>query len=371
MPLSERALAMHFIGRWTIEVNPEEGRRLLRDAIAQAGAVVDQDGDGGRARAFSFSSLIMDAAKRKDFAAVLSLFGEEAGAPFPASCAVALSVDMERSVVVVRGPSGGLDGEYRDDRTVVIPERLDGLVPSRLVSALEGCRTVQVIARPPIFGKLGALPASVPWSYALLGRSAPGAAPEPGPHLVVQSVAMSEQRQATLQIPQPWMSNPPPQGISVLEGVAATPSRILTEMKEAADVDIVTHSLVNPVSGEAYLVTAPDGPNGDELRATQIRDNALPKHPIVTLSACHAAHSAPVLYEPRSLPAAFLIAGAKAVLAADEEVPESEGPDFFDEVRTRIRRDGVAPAAALRDVRQSWLSQGKGKAWVESVLSFE
>jgi hypothetical protein len=278
---------------------------------------------------------------------------------------------MERSVAVVHGPSGELDGEYRDDRKVVNPERLDGVVPPRLVSALGGCRTVQVIARSPIFGKLGALPETIPWSYALLGRSAPGAAPESGPHLVVQSVAMSEQRQATLPIPQPWMSNPTPQGISVLEGVEAIPSRILAEMKGAVDVDIVTHSLVNPVSGEAYLVTAPDGSNGDELRATQIRGNALLKHPIVTLSACHAAHSAPVLYEPRSLPAAFLIAGAKAVLAADEEVPELEGPDFFDEVRTKIRRDGVAPAVALRDVRQSWLSKGKGRTWVESVLLFE
>jgi hypothetical protein len=88
------------------------------------------------------------------------------------------------------------------------------------------------------------------------------------------------------------------------------------------------------------------------------------------LSACHAAHSAPVLYEARSLPAAFLVAGARAVFAADEAVPDQEGPAFFAAVRARIH-EGISPAVALRDVRQSWLLEGKVKDWVKSVFLFE
>lgn len=373
MSRSERALATEAIGRWTIEVNPDEGRKLLRDAIAQVGTVTDPDGDASRARAFAYSALVMDAAKRRDFAGVLSLFGEEAGAPFPAACALGLALNMERSVVVARGPAGELDGDYDGNRTVPIPETLQGMVSPRLVSVLKGCSEVKVVARPPLFGRPGALPTDIPWSYVLLSRGgppAPRAVPAAGTHLVVQSVAPAARFQRLgLKTPPPLLSSPYPAGFSVLEGLQATPSHILDALKTASDVDLMTHSLVNPVSREAFLV-AGEGPEGDTLTATQIRDAKLQNQPIVMLSACRAAHTAPVLYEPRSLPAAFLIAGARAVFAADEEVPADEGPMFFDAVRARIR-EGVSPAVALRDVRQTMVSEGKVRSWVQSVLVFE
>jgi hypothetical protein len=212
------------------------------------------------------------------------------------------------------------------------------------------------------------------WSYLLLGRNGVSSSPDgparPGTHLVVQSVTLSKRIQRLgLQVPQPWVESPPPVGFSILSGEEATPFRILSAMREAADIDIVTHSIINPVSHEAFLVTA-EGPEGEELTATQLRGNPLSGRPIVALAACRAAHTAPVPYTPRSLPAALLLAGARVVLAAHDDVPEREGPEFFGAVRARIRK-GVSPATALKEVRQAWRSQGKVRNWVESVLLFE
>jgi CHAT domain-containing protein len=89
----------------------------------------------------------------------------------------------------------------------------------------------------------------------------------------------------------------------------------------------------------------------------------------VVLAACHAAHAFPSLHEPAGLPSAFLEAGARAVIAVTVEIPDLEAARFFDAVRERIRA-GVAPAAALRDVRMSTQVTSKDD-WRRGVLIFE
>jgi hypothetical protein len=74
--------------------------------------------------------------------------------------------------------------------------------------------------------------------------------------------------------------------------------------------------------------------------------------------------------DPLSLPAAFITAGARGVLAATVEIPDLEAQDFFNAVRERMR-SGATPAVALREERMRWLGEGKGATWVESVLLFE
>jgi hypothetical protein len=88
------------------------------------------------------------------------------------------------------------------------------------------------------------------------------------------------------------------------------------------------------------------------------------------LAACDAGRSAPVLYEPVSLPNALLKAGARAVLAATKPIPDMEAAQFFNAVRARIRQ-GTSPALALREERMKWLEQKQGAAWLDSVLLFE
>jgi CHAT domain-containing protein len=91
--------------------------------------------------------------------------------------------------------------------------------------------------------------------------------------------------------------------------------------------------------------------------------------PLVILAACRAAHTAPTLHEPVSLPGAFIRAGARTVLAATVDIPDSEAGAFFDEVREHIR-SGQPAANALRDVRVRWL-QRNPSSWVRSVLVFD
>jgi hypothetical protein len=365
----ELALARHAIGRWTIELAPEEGRRELRQVIEQARPLAGDNQDAARALAYSYASLIMDAAKRNDFAAVLALFAEEEGTAFPDRCAVAIGTDADRSVVASRGAGGELDGELVGGRTAQLGSSLEGLVPARMVAALRGCAEVKVLARAPLYGRPGVLPAELAWSYVLPGDRPPAAGTQQGgTHLVVQGAAFSSQRKH-LSAPARWLPRSSRSGeLVVLEGRAATPSAVLRLLPTAEAVDIVTHGLVNHVSDEAFLVLAEEA-GGDQLRATQILGVRFSARPVVVLAACGAAHPAPSEHQRRSLPAAFLQAGARAVLAASGDIPDREGPEFFEAVRARIQA-GETPAAALRDERQQWLGRGGGDR-LRSVLLFE
>jgi len=88
------------------------------------------------------------------------------------------------------------------------------------------------------------------------------------------------------------------------------------------------------------------------------------------LAACHGAQTAPVLHQPRSLPSAFIQAGARAVLAATDAIPDQDAGAFFQAVRERIQQ-GTAPAAALRDERLKWLEKREVRNWVDGVLLFD
>ena len=60
---------------------------------------------------------------------------------------------------------------------------------------------------------------------------------------------------------------------------------------------------------------------------------------------------------------------AQPVLAATQEIPDTEAAAFFEPVLARIRT-GEPAAVALRNERQSWL-QRHGSTWVQQVLLFE
>jgi len=369
----ERASPTHALGRWMIELNREEGRKLLEEAIAMA-ARVPANQDAARARTASITSLVMDAGKSRDFKTVWQLLEREAEAPLPARCAVALTTDSERSVVLALGQDGTLEAEYDGGRTISRPSRLDGYIPPRLLGLVERCPEVKVIARAPLLGLPGALPSRIPWAYVLPGKAKladRAVVPEgPAQHLVVQNPALSERRRKSLPPLIEWLKPGEHPEINIISGVGATPSVVLGEMGSASEIDIVTHNLVNPNSGEAYLVLAQESGGQDRLLASRIRPGSLPRRPLVLLVACGSAIPAPVLWAPHSLPAAFLEGGAKAVLAAAVAIPVADGPIFFSEVRAQIQR-GVPPAIALRDVRQKWLARGEVMKWAEDVILFE
>lgn len=365
----QRALALHHLGSFYVDRDRVKGRGLLRDAIREAEVAGAKDENARHARTYSYTSLILDDAKANDFDAALALFGEELGLDVPRRCVLALTADAERSLLVVRGAEGTTRGYYEGARTQRLPQELSGFVPQEALSALAPCEKVEALVRPPLQGRSGLLPPSFTWSYRTR-REAPRAPQGKPTHLVVMNVQYDRERNLP---PLSWTpAFGPEEDARSIEGAEATPSRVLRAMEDASEIDLVTHGLVSPVSEASYLVLAKEGGTAgtDELRVPRIREAKLKGAPLVVLAACDAGRTAPVLYEPVSLPNALLKAGARAVLAATRPIPDLEASEFFNAVRARIRQ-GALPAVALREERMKWLQQNQGAAWLDSVLLFE
>jgi len=145
---------------------------------------------------------------------------------------------------------------------------------------------------------------------------------------------------------------------------------VLRELRSATDVQIHTHGLVDIGESDApLLVLSPDASGAWSLSANDVASTHLDGHPVVVLGACNSARAASSLHEQWSLPAAFLRAGARSVIAASEAIPDGPAADFFEGVLRRVRR-GESPATALRDERVSWRSR-PGGGWVDTLLLFE
>jgi hypothetical protein len=365
----ERVIATHVEGRFFIERDPEKGRQLLWSAIEEAEAQkLEENTVARRARAYSFTSLALEAGRRGDFPRVLELLERERGMALPRRCLLVATVDSERLLLLARGADEGLVGSYDDTRRKPLPRQLHGVVPEQLLRALQPCERVDVLARPPLHGRVGLLPSNMAWSY--LTRSLPPRAPRPGPavHLVVSEVKLPPETE--LKLLNKW--NPsfgPDEQRRLLSGAEATPSRVLEAMKDATEIDLVAHGTLNDFSDAAYLMLAAEQ-GGSRLGVSAVRKASLLGAPFVVLAACHAAHASYSVDDPLSLPAAFIEAGARGVLAATVQIPDLEAQAFFNAVRERMR-SGTAPALALRDERMRWLGEGRGKAWLDSVLLFE
>jgi len=115
---------------------------------------------------------------------------------------------------------------------------------------------------------------------------------------------------------------------------------------------------------------SPDSDGGYALTASAIRTTRLRGRPIVILAACHAARAATYRHEAWSLPAAFIAAGARAVIASTEVIDDASAGAFFDDVRARIER-GASAATALRDARSAWQAVHPDAAWVRSLMVFQ
>jgi hypothetical protein len=365
----ERAVATHILGRFYIERDAERGRALLWRAIEEAGAPgLEEDRGARRARAYSYTSLLQDAGRRGAFTEALELFTRERGRELPGQCLLAVTADSERTLLLARGSSGELLGHYDEARRQPLPRRLDGLVPERLLAALRSCPRVEVLARPPLHGRAGLLPPELAWSY--LTSTTPARSPPTGPavHLVVSDVKLPPD--STLERLNSWTPafGPNEQRVT-LSGAEATPSRVLAAMRDATEIDLVAHGIIDGDSNTSYLQLAP-GEEETELSVPRVRSAALKGAPFVVLAACHAAHTAHTFDTPFSLPAAFIEAGARGVLAATVQIPDLQAEAFFNAVRERIR-SGIPPALALRDERVQWLRAKRGEQWLDSVLLFE
>jgi hypothetical protein len=375
---ADQALIAALEGRVAIATERDRagGVALLEKAIASANARRG-DVNAEKARAAAYNMLAFDAAHRDDLTGALNLVARDLHPTPPGDCSVAMAAEGKRAVIVVRGADGQDRGRYFPDRP-----RQDGAlrVPGDLVQGLSGCQRVGVMASAALQGQPGVLPAELAWSYTVraVGWAAASNPPPDERHaLIVTNVT-----------PPPYLelqplSTQPPDNISAttLSGAAATPTRVLTAMGDATEIQFHTHALLDVgVSDASYLVLSPEEPVRSPLAgradppyaltAEAIRGARLRRRPIVVLEACHSAVGARYEHEPWSLPDAFLAAGARAVFAAATEIPDVASGQFFARVLAQVR-NGAAPAVALRDERIAALRKDPSNPWVASVILFE
>jgi cellulose synthase operon protein C len=362
------ALAMHIEGRFELERNRTLGQSLLRRAISQAEPLPPTDTDARKARAYSYTSLLFDAGRHGEYDEALALFAAEQQLTPPARCVLGLTAEDERTLLVLRDAEGRTHGHY-DARRKEPLTTVQGLVPEPLVAALRACQSVDVLARPPLHGQPGVLPAEVAWTYRV-GQGPAAAPPLPQRRLIVSDVEIPEELRRTLpRLESPLEVEAPSETIA-LRGHAATLSRVRDAMASATEIAIHTHGLIDlGVSDASFLVLSKDADGRFTMTARDLQGIRLAGHPVVLLAACYSAQSAPYHHESFGLPAAFVQAGARVVLATTEQIPNREAGAFFDQVLARIRA-GEPPAVALRDERLAWLKR-QGSPWVEYVLLFQ
>lgn len=356
-------------GRLLAVRDPGAARPLLDHAIATADRLGRSDMDGMKARADAYGSLLVLAGSGGDHAATLGMFAKAAGTPLRDACVVGVMVDAERVLVVTRDRSGKL-AQHFDPKGRRTP-KLDAasLVPDPLVQALSACERVDVLALPPVFGLPNLLPPRLAWSYR--GRAASAEVPPARPPQVITIADTVPPRELTLPPLQALALTPIPGASHVdLRGAEATPMRALKSFADADVVEIHAHGFIDLKRSDATLIAlSPQGDGRFTLGAREVAELKLPKAPLVVLAACQAAYSAPYRHEPWGLPHAFLLAGARAVLASPELISDAEAGGFFRAVEQRILA-GVDPAIALRDERARQLARDPS-SWTRTVLLFD
>lgn len=356
-------------GRLLLDRDRTAGIALLERAIAEADALDPADIDGRKARAYAYSPLTLDAGRAGEWERIWTLLGRAARATAASRCGLGAAAEDGASVVVVRDASGSSQGVF--DATHPGPA-IDAarLVPPHLQAALHPCPEVEVLARPPVQGLPQLLPDGVAWSYRLDGDRRPTVA-DPAPPRPARLVIANAEPPASLGMARllPWRSSEAPD--VRLEGASATPSRALAEFTDATFIEVHSHGVADATGADAaFLMLSPEPDGRYALTAAAIRQHPLRGRPIVILAACHAATSATYRHEAWSLPAAFVAAGARAVIASTDVIDDDDAGAFFDDMRAHIEH-GASPAIALRDARVAWLDSHPGATWVRSLMVFQ
>ncbi|MBN1210355.1 MAG: CHAT domain-containing protein [Myxococcaceae bacterium] len=364
----ERLFLEHMAGRILIERDRAGGQRLLREVIAGSEQARAIDIEARKAWSHSHHVLVMDAGRAGAFDVAITLLSAELERAAPEACLLAVAGQDERILFVARGARGELKGEYLGQRTRSLREEVPP-VPAPLLAVLQGCDSVRVLAEPILQGRPGLLAPDRAWSY-LVPRAGEARAPAvtpPHKRVVVSDV----EPPASLGLPRlmPW-SRAPRTGEVLLRGRSATPGAVLAEILDATQVEFHAHGLSRSgFSDASFLALSPEAGGRYALTAADLQGRSLRGAPLVLLAACHANGGAWRYHDVWSLPAAFIQAGARAVVAPTTQVPDVEVGAFFQELLERVD-GGAAPAQALRETRAAWLQKGQAR-WVMDLVVFE
>ncbi len=338
------------IGRARLQITRDAaaGRAALTAAITALAGGAQRDES---MRAWAYAALLSDGGVRAAWDAVLADAGAELGRALPATCTAVLSLDDDRLTAAVRDVRGAATG-------VSEPGHRDAVValPASLVAALDGCPTVAVVARPPLHGRPALLPPALPWFFL-------GARPaDPPPVAARDLVVIADPAHPGA----PRLTPPVIADARLVTGAAATPTNVLAALRTATYAELHVHGVADLAAAEgAFLLLAPEPDGSDRLTAGAVARARFTAAPVVVLGACRAAETTPFLQARWSLPDAFLTAGARAVIAADVELPDRAATALFAALRARIEA-GEAPAAALAAVR----TDPQWSTWAAHLMLF-
>jgi len=142
---------------------------------------------------------------------------------------------------------------------------------------------------------------------------------------------------------------------------AATPGKVLAALAGAGEVVIHAHGLVECRTARAsFLALSPDIDGTFALTtAVFARPSSPPARSSCSRRVGRRARRRSGT-PPWSLPAAFVYAGARAVIASTAPIPDGRRERVLRRcARAGARRRGAA--VALRDARQQWLAQGRAR----------
>lgn len=370
---SQKATSSHLLGRFFLEEDAMKGRELLRRALVESRPLgTGQDGlVARRAREGSYALLIQEAGARGAFEEALGLFEQEHPASLPRQCLLAATAEVGQVLLLARGSRGELLGSVEKSWRQPLAPRLDGLVPETMLTALWDCPRVQVVARQALRGKAGLLPPEMAWSH-LVGRGAP-ASRRTGTDSSftltwLKGVTLPAHARSNI-----WRSrgsrSPHPRLFSQEDKLQ---EHFFDAVGDATEIDLAAHGVIESASGDAFQLLA-QGTEGMTLGLSRLRATPLRGAPLVVLRASAMLKDSDDLYvfdAANTLPAAFIEAGARGVLAATTAIPTVDAGLFFAAVRARIRT-GSPPAVALRDERLRWQRDSASKPWLDGVLLYE
>lgn len=356
-------------GRLVATHDPAGARVLLERSIAAADALGAGDVEGTKARTLAYRTLLVLGARDLEPAALLALFAAAGRVPPRAGCALGALIDGERLLLLARDADGRFHQVFDPHQFKTPDFDARTLVPAALTGALSGCPRVDVLALPPLYGQPRLLPSQLAWSY----RGPAGTPPPIGARRPSVLTIEDAHPPAALGLPrlQDPSHEPRDPGVDdvILAGPEATPHRVGSELVRADFAEIHAHGFVDlGISDVSLIALSADLDGSFALTARTIAGLKLARAPFITLAACDAAYTAPYLHEPWSLPYAFLLAGARGVLAPATAIPDKDAGSFFRAVGDQILR-GVDPAAVLRDQRMK--RRGGEADWVDAVVLFD
>lgn len=334
--------------------------RRLHDRLPAIATASEEDAAVAN---WGYGALVERDAAGSDWAAAAAAAGREVGLATVPSCTLIASIDRAHGVAIAIDQTGAAVGARSTARS---PEAWEGpaLVPPAIRGVLGACRSVGVLARPPLHGRADLLPPSMPWAF-IGDRPTPPPRSNPATRAVIVGDARPP---AGLGLPALAPLHAPADA-TVLRGSAATPAQVLDALADASYAELHVHGQLDPtVADGAFLALTPGADDRWALTAADVRTRHFAAAPVVVLAACRAASVAPFLHARWSLPDAFLAAGARAVIAPTVEVPDDAAAAFFDDLRAHLAA-GESPAAATAAVRTAAL--GRGQTWAAGVVVFE